>query len=168
MGLAHLFCAMLAELKNPLAISWGDFSLGAPINMWTQFVWPALRMEGWRCDSMEALSREAITRMERTLTEVEKTSGNFSQGSGCVRDAPAESRLVTLLAKQCNVPVTVFPEVARRSGNLGSSTCGVAFQVALESAAKVPVAARKPIFLASLGPGLLYGGGWLRPAADVA
>jgi len=34
----------------------------------------------------------------------------------------------------------------------------------------MPVSARKPIFLASLGPGLLYGGGWLTPGgvADIA
>jgi hypothetical protein len=27
-----------------------------------------------------------------------------------------------------------------------------------------PVAERKPVFLASLGPGLVFGGGWLVPA----
>ena len=122
----------------------------------------AVRFDG------EALSRAAITRMERTLTEVEKTSGISRKEVGAFVTHQPNPRLVTLLAKQCNVPVTVFPEVARRSGNLGSSTCGVALQVALESVTKIPVAARKPIFLASLGPGLLYGGGWLRPAADVA
>jgi 3-oxoacyl-[acyl-carrier-protein] synthase III len=122
----------------------------------------AVRFDG------EALSRAAITRMERTLTEVEKTSGISRQAVGAFATHQPNPRLVNLLAKQCNVPVGVFPEVARKSGNLGSSTCGVALQVALESAARVPVAARKPIFLASLGPGLLYGGGWLRPAAHVA
>jgi hypothetical protein len=75
-----------------------------------------------------------------------------------------------LLAKQSNLPASVFPEVARKSGNLGSSTCGVALHVALDAATKMLVSARKPIFLASLGPGLLYGGGWLTPGAftDVA
>jgi 3-oxoacyl-[acyl-carrier-protein] synthase III len=105
----------------------------------------AVRFDG------EALSRAAITRMERTLTKVEKTSGISRKEVGVFATHQPNPRLVTLLAMQCNVPVTVFPEVARRSGNLGSWTCGVALQVALESAAKVPVAARKPIFLASLG-----------------
>jgi 3-oxoacyl-[acyl-carrier-protein] synthase III len=119
----------------------------------------AVRFDG------EALSRAAITRMERMLTEVEKTSGICRQDVGAFATHQPNPRLVTLLAKQCNVPVAVFPEVARKSGNLGSSTCGVALQVALEAAAKMPIAARKPIFLASLGPGLLYGGGWLTPSA---
>ena len=119
----------------------------------------AVRFDG------EALSRAAITRMERTLTEVEKASGISRQEVGAFATHQPNPRLVTLLAKQCNVPAAVFPEVARKSGNLGSSTCGVALNVALEDAAKMPVSARKPIFLASLGPGLLYGGGWLTPGA---
>jgi 3-oxoacyl-[acyl-carrier-protein] synthase-3 len=119
----------------------------------------AVRFDG------EALSRAAITRMERMLTEVEKTSGISRYEVGAFATHQPNPRLVTLLAKQCSVPVAVFPEVARKSGNLGSSTCGVALQVALDAAAKMPISARKPIFLASLGPGLLYGGGWLTPSA---
>lgn len=119
----------------------------------------AVRFDG------EALSRAAITRMERMLTEVEKESGICRQKVGAFATHQPNPRLVRLLAKQCNVPVGVFPEVARKSGNLGSSTCGVALQVALDAAAKMPISARKPIFLASLGPGLLYGGGWLTPGA---
>jgi 3-oxoacyl-[acyl-carrier-protein] synthase-3 len=118
----------------------------------------AVRFDG------EALSRAAITRMERTLTEVEKTSGISRQEVGAFATHQPNPRLVTLLAKQCNVPAAVFPAVARKSGNLGSSTCGVALNVALDAAAKMPASARKPIFLASLGPGLLYGGGWLTPS----
>jgi 3-oxoacyl-[acyl-carrier-protein] synthase III len=117
----------------------------------------AVRFDG------EALSRAAITRMERTLTEVEKESGICRLEVGAFATHQPNPRLVALLAKQCNVPASVFPEVARKSGNLGSSTCGVALHVALEAAAKMPASNRKPIFLASLGPGLLYGGGWLTP-----
>ena len=122
----------------------------------------AVRFDG------EALSRAAITQMERTLTEVEKESGICRLDVGAFATHQPNPRLVKLLAKQCGVPIAVFPEVARKSGNLGSSTCGVALDVALEAAAKMPVSARKPIFLASLGPGLLYGGGWLTPGGGVA
>ena len=111
----------------------------------------------------EALSRAAITRMERMLTEVEKTSGISRRDVGAFATHQPNPRLVTLLAKQCDVPPEVFPDVARKSGNLGSSTCGVTLHVALEAAAKISVSKRKPIFLASLGPELLYGGGWLTP-----
>src|ERR1700688_2365479 len=122
----------------------------------------AVRFDG------EALSRAAIPRVERTLTEVEKTSGICRLEVGAFATHQPNPRLLTLLAKQCNVPASVFPEVARKSGNLGSSTCGVALHVALEAAAKMQPSARKAIFLASLGPGLLYGGGWLTPATDFA
>jgi hypothetical protein len=41
------------------------------------------------------------------------------------------------------------------------STCGAALHEILRSAAKQPPSHRHPIFLASLGPGLLFGGAWL-------
>ena len=73
-------------------------------------------------------------------------------------------RLVTLLAKQLDLPAYKFPLVAKTFGNLGSSTCGVALDAILQSARSHPAESRGPIFAASLGPGLLFGGGWLAPA----
>jgi 3-oxoacyl-[acyl-carrier-protein] synthase III len=70
-------------------------------------------------------------------------------------------RLLTLLAKQCGVSLDAFPPVSRTAGNLGSSMCGAALHAALQNASHLSKAKRKPIFLASLGPGLLFGGGWL-------
>jgi len=67
---------------------------------------------------------------------------------------------MSLVARQCGVPETLFPPVARALGNLGSSTCGTALHLALAAAREQE--AKKPIFLASLGPGLLFGGGWVR------
>jgi len=111
----------------------------------------------------EALSRAAITRMEKVLASVEQRSG-IPRGSvdGFATHQP-NPRLVVLLAKQCGVSPALFPSVARISGNLGSSTCGAALHEALRSASKKPRGERRPIFVASLGPGLLFGGGWLTP-----
>jgi 3-oxoacyl-[acyl-carrier-protein] synthase III len=117
----------------------------------------AVRFDG------EALSRAAITRMERMIAAVEINSGISRASVGAFATHQPNPRLVTLLAKQCNVPAETFPAVARTSGNLGSSTCGAALHAALRAASKVANAARKPIFLASLGPGLLVGGSWLAP-----
>jgi hypothetical protein len=61
------------------------------------------------------------------------------------------------------VSPSAFPPIARTAGNLGSSTCGAALHATLQSALSLARSERKPIFLASLGPGLLYGGGWLTP-----
>ncbi len=111
----------------------------------------------------EALSRAAITRMEKVLTSVEMRSGIPRSSVGGFATHQPNPRLVTLLAKQCGVSPDTFPPVAQVSGNLGSSTCGAALHEILRSASKQPRGHRRPIFLASLGPGLLFGGGWLTP-----
>lgn len=112
----------------------------------------------------EALSRAAITRMEKVVFDIEQRSGIARASLAGLATHQPNPRLVELLARQCNLPEEKFPAVARKFGNLGSSTCGVALDVLLQSAAGMDLTARGPIFLASLGPGLLFGGGWLTPA----
>lgn len=112
----------------------------------------------------EAISRAAITRMEKVITALEASSG-ISRGSvGSFATHQPNPRLLTLLAKHCGVSAGTFPPICRTSGNLGSSMCGAALHAALQNAAKVESRQRKPIFLVSLGPGLLFGGTWLTPA----
>jgi 3-oxoacyl-[acyl-carrier-protein] synthase III len=112
----------------------------------------------------EALSRAAITRMEKVLLDVELRSGiTRSSVLGLATHQP-NPRLVTLLAKQLGLPTEKFPSVARTLGNLGSSTCGAALDAILQAARNPRTDKRGAIFLASLGPGLLFGGGWLTPA----
>jgi 3-oxoacyl-[acyl-carrier-protein] synthase III len=111
----------------------------------------------------EALSRAAITRMEKVLASVESRSGIPRGSVGGFATHQPNPRLVALLAKQCGVSPDTFPPIARLSGNLGSSTCGAALHEILRSASKQARRDRGPIFLASLGPGLLFGGGWLTP-----
>ncbi len=109
----------------------------------------------------EALSRAAITRLEKVITAVELRSGIPRASVGAFATHQPNPRLLTLLAKQCGVSPDVFPPISRIYGNLGSSTCGAALHTALQEAFKLEPAERKPIFLASLGPGLLFGGSWL-------
>jgi 3-oxoacyl-[acyl-carrier-protein] synthase III len=111
----------------------------------------------------EAISRAAITRMEKVITTVELRSGIPRNSVGGFATHQPNPRLVALLAKQCRVSPKTFPPIARFSGNLGSSTCGAALHEILRSASKQTRGERRPIFLASLGPGLLFGGGWLTP-----
>jgi len=70
-------------------------------------------------------------------------------------------RLVALLAKQLGVPPDRFPTIAEHRGNLGSSTCAAALRQLITSAQEAQGPGQSTIFLASLGPGLLYGGGWI-------
>jgi 3-oxoacyl-[acyl-carrier-protein] synthase III len=111
----------------------------------------------------EALSRAAITRLEKVITAVELRSGIPRASVAAFATHQPNPRLLSLLAKQCGVSPDVFPPISRAYGNLGSSTCGAALHAALQKAFKLGPAERKPIFLASLGPGLLFGGNWLIP-----
>ena len=112
----------------------------------------------------EALSRAAITRMEKVLLDVELRSGIARSSVLGLATHQPNPRLVTLLAKQLGLPTKKFPSVARTFGNLGSSTCGAALDAILQGARDPLTGKPGPIFLASLGPGLLFGGGWLTPA----
>ncbi len=110
------------------------------------------------------LSRAAIARMENVISAVELRSGISRTSVGGFATHQPNPRLLTLLAKQCGVSPDTFPPVARTSGNLGASTCGAALHLALQAASKQARGKRRPIFLSSLGPGLLFGGGWLTPS----
>jgi 3-oxoacyl-[acyl-carrier-protein] synthase III len=107
----------------------------------------------------EALSRAAISRMEKVLTAIEKLSAIPRSAVGAFATHQPNPRLLSLLAKVARVPLETFPPIARTAGNLGSSTCGAALHTALLRA-RVEENPR-PIFCASLGPGLVFGGTWL-------
>jgi 3-oxoacyl-[acyl-carrier-protein] synthase-3 len=112
----------------------------------------------------DALSRAAISRMEKVIEEVEHRSGISRDHVGAFATHQPNPRLVTLLAKQLRVPIKNFPPIGSTRGNLGSSMCGAALDAALHHAATQPAEQRRPVFLASLGPGLIFGGGWMVPA----
>jgi len=112
----------------------------------------------------EALSRAAITRLERVVTDVELRSGIARASVQGLATHQPNPRLITLLAKQLGLPQHKFPAVAQNFGNLGSSTCGVALDAILRRTLGCKPEGCGPIFMASLGPGLLFGGGWLIPA----
>ncbi len=109
----------------------------------------------------EALSRAAISKLTQLIGEIEARSGISRQDVFGFATHQPNPRLVALLAKQANVPVDRFPSIAQVHGNLGSSTCAAALHHLLEASWLSNSADTNPIFLASLGPGLLYGGGWI-------
>ncbi|HUL33698.1 MAG TPA: hypothetical protein VL128_07430 [Candidatus Eisenbacteria bacterium] len=111
----------------------------------------------------EGLSRAAVNRMEQVLGEVERRSGIPLEKAGAFATHQPNPRLVKLLAKQLGVPASAFPPICETKGNLGPSMCGAALHAAFASAAAQPAAERSAVFLASLAPGLLFGGGWMLP-----
>jgi 3-oxoacyl-[acyl-carrier-protein] synthase-3 len=111
----------------------------------------------------DALSRAATARLDQCIEELERRSGVKRSDVGAFATHQPNPRLVALLARKAAVPPEKFPPVADRRGNLGSTTCAAALHSAMERARAAEPFDARPIFLASLGPGLLFGGGWLEP-----
>jgi 3-oxoacyl-[acyl-carrier-protein] synthase III len=111
----------------------------------------------------DALSRAATARLDQCISELERVSGIPRTEVAAFATHQPNPRLVALLAKKSRVSLERFPPVAAIRGNLGSTTCAAALHSALEAFRTGTTPSRFPIFLASLGPGLLYGGGWLAP-----
>jgi len=106
----------------------------------------------------EALARAAADRMTMILGDLEAASGRSrGQASAFVIHQP-NPRIVEIFLRRATVPAEKVPAVARNSGNLGSSTCGVALTLALAEHSGKPRGQRGPIFVAALGPGLLWAG----------
>jgi len=112
----------------------------------------------------DALSRAATARLDECIRELERRSRVESGQVAAFATHQPNPRLVALLAKRVGVAFERFPLVADTRGNLGSTTCAAALHYALERARNGKTGEPQPIFLASLGPGLLFGGGWLEPA----
>ncbi|MGB7845295.1 MAG: hypothetical protein WBL63_06745 [Candidatus Acidiferrum sp.] len=161
---AFLLSAKLRDAKS-LAYRLGEFFFGCA-SQYAEAIAISDAGEGGLLDvhfDGDALSRAAISRMEKVIGEVEHRSG-ISRDHVAFATHQPNPRLVTLLAKQLRVSIKHFPLIGSTRGNLGSSMCGAALDAALRHAATQPAEQRLPVFLASLGPGLIFGGGWMVPA----
>jgi 3-oxoacyl-[acyl-carrier-protein] synthase III len=111
----------------------------------------------------DALSRVATARLNECIEELEQRSGVKRGDVRAFATHQPNPRLVALLAKKAGVALEKFPLVADTRGNVGSTTCAAALHYAIERSRSRDGGSAQPIFLASLGPGLLFGGGWLEP-----
>jgi 3-oxoacyl-[acyl-carrier-protein] synthase III len=111
----------------------------------------------------DALSRAATARLDGCIEELERRSGVMRSAVAAFATHQPNPRLVALLAKKTGVASQKFPLVADTRGNLGSTTCAAALHYGIERARSGEADRSQPIFLASLGPGLLFGSGWLEP-----
>ena len=109
----------------------------------------------------EALARAALARLEKIISALELRTGFSRRAASSFATHQPNPRIIEMLARQANLPLEKFPVVSRTFGNLGSSTCGVALSLALGEHAGKPAGERGPIFLAAVGPGMLWGGGVL-------
>ncbi len=109
----------------------------------------------------EALAHAAVDRMAMILSDLEAATGKSRHtASGFVIHQP-NPRVVEIFVRRAKLPPEKLPIVTRATGNLGSSTCGLGLCTALEEHGRKPRSQRGPIFLAALGPGLLWAGALL-------
>ncbi len=106
----------------------------------------------------EALARAAVDRVNRILGELEAASGTSRDAAAAFAVHQPNPRIVEMFLQRAKLPAAKVPVFTRTTGNLGSSTCGVALAMALEENTRRPSCERGPIFLAALGPGLLWAG----------
>ncbi len=104
--------------------------------------------------------RAAVERLARTVEQLERLSGRPRSEVDAFALHEPNPRLARIFAQNARIPIEKIPLVSRTYGNLGSATCGVSLCVALDALAKR--APRPLIFLAAVGPGLLWAGTYLR------
>jgi len=106
----------------------------------------------------EALARAAVERMGIIIGDLEARSGKSRDNASAFAVHQPNPRLVDVLIRQAKLPPEKVPLVAKTRGNLGSSTCGVALSMAMDDHAKKLPTERGPIFVAAVGPGMLWAG----------
>ena len=111
----------------------------------------------------DQLASAAVSTLDRILHHLEKTSGKSrSEVSHFALHEP-NPRVVGILAQRAKVPLEKIRFVSRTAGNLGSAPAGrgVSLCAALDRAQANPNGVRPVIFLAAVGPGLLWSGTFL-------
>ena len=106
----------------------------------------------------DALAHAAIDRIDRVISDLEIISGKSRHAASAFAIHQPNPRLVDVLLRRMNLPHEKVPVVARLYGNLGASTCGVAMSMAFDNNAMKTRSERGPIFVVSVGPGMLWAG----------
>jgi 3-oxoacyl-[acyl-carrier-protein] synthase III len=110
----------------------------------------------------QALAGAALSQLTRILDDLERRSGKLRNDVDHFAVHEPNPRIVGLFAERANIPMEKIPLVSRTFGNLGSATCGVSLCAALSKVEGGPTASARPlIFVAAVGPGLIWGGTYL-------
>jgi 3-oxoacyl-[acyl-carrier-protein] synthase III len=110
----------------------------------------------------EQLASAAVSALEHTLNRLEIVSGKSRSEVSYYALHEPNPRVVEILARRAKLSLAKIPVVSKTSGNLGSATCGVSLCTALSmTQASMASAARPLIFMAAMGPGVIWGGTYL-------
>lgn len=110
----------------------------------------------------EALAGGAVATLNEVIGKLERLSGvERSQVEAFALHEP-NPRLTAILAQRANIPAGKIFRTAETCGNLGSVTCGVNLCAALSQLKEKPERPeRQTVFLAAVGPGVLWGAAYL-------
>lgn len=107
----------------------------------------------------EQLAQAAVSQLDRIVTALEALSGQARSAADYFAIHEPNPRLVSVFAQRARIPMDKLAHITRTHGNLGSATCGIGLCTALTKAHASRSAAHRPlIFVAAVGPGLLWGG----------
>ena len=107
----------------------------------------------------EQLSKAALAQLDRIFDGLETLSGRARSTVDYFAIHEPNPRLVHVFAHKAEIPLEKIAQLTKTCGNLGSATCGVSLCDALTKTQVTRTAAHHPlIFVAAVGPGLLWGG----------
>ncbi len=110
----------------------------------------------------EPLARAALSQLERLLQSLEILTGKpRSQVAHFALHEP-NPRVVEILSRGAGIPLDKMAPSSRTCGNLGAATCGVNLCTFLTKAeADQTISSPSVVFVAAVGPGLLFGASYL-------
>lgn len=111
----------------------------------------------------ETLGRGAVATLDDVITKLERLSGVSRSDVESFAFHEPNPRLAVILAQRADVPLEKFTRTAETTGNLGSVTCGVNLCAALTRARETHRQDRRHIiFVAAVGPGVLWSGTYVQ------
>jgi 3-oxoacyl-[acyl-carrier-protein] synthase III len=110
----------------------------------------------------EQLARVALSQLERLLQNLEKLAGKPRSEVAYFAFHEPNPRVVEILARSAGIPLERMATISKTCGNLGAAICGVNLCTSLAKAeADRTSSAPSVVFVAAIGPGLLFGGTYL-------
>ncbi len=111
----------------------------------------------------EPLARAALSQLDQLLRDLEMLTGRTRSEVAYFALHEPNPRVVEILSRSAgSIPLEKMAPISRTCGNLGAATCGVNLCTALAKA-EAPQTSSDPlvIFVAAVGPGLLFGATYL-------
>ena len=110
----------------------------------------------------EQLAKAAMLQMDRIIEGLETLAGRARSKVDYFAIHEPNPRLVQIISQNAMIPMEKIAQVCKTFGNLGSATCGISLCTALSKTRASRTPEHRPlIFVAAMGPGMVWGGTYL-------